>query len=539
MRQTARAGHRGMSAAVAAVPETLSTHVRSSLLFLVLAFLAGLIALPALALDSENIRVAKALSGAYAEVVDHVGPAVVGIETEKMVKAGEGGSGPMFGMEDPFEFFERFFGPDMGGPGERRRERRRAPRREQKEQPGPKEEMRSSGIGSGVIIDAEGHILTNNHVVEGADNIKVELAHEKGRTFKAEVVGSDPNSDLAVIKLTELPETLPVAELGDSDAIRPGNIVIAIGSPLGFKQSVTTGVVSAKGRNLGELAYERFIQTDASINPGNSGGPLVNLDGEVVGLNSMISVRPGSSGSIGIGFAIPINQAKGIIRQLIEKGAVTRGWLGISMNPENKDLSIEFGHDGTGVLIAEVDPEGPAKKAGIRPGDLITTFNGTAIQDNEHLRYMVADLPPGEDVPVVLLRDGGRVELTITIEPQPEDLYTRARTGGSEGPDAFSDSDEVASSLGLTVRNLDDASRSMYSVPAETESGVEVTEVDSTGEARNQGIRPGNVILQMDRQDVKDVSDFRRILKDSAGKKRIPVYLRYGEAHRWVVLNLQ
>ena len=537
MRHSNQAGQKS-AVAVAAAAKDMSTPFRLAALFLVLAFIMGLVATRASALDSENIRTAKALSSAYAEVVDHVGPAVVGIETEKMVKSGGAGSNPMLDMESPFEFFEKFFGPNFGP----QTNPRPSPQQDRRRQSEPKEEMRSSGIGSGVVIDAEGHILTNNHVVADADNIKVEFAHEKGRIFKAEVVGRDTNSDLAVIKLTELPATLPVASLGDSDALKPGNIVIAIGSPLGFKQSVTTGVVSAKGRNLGELAYERFIQTDASINPGNSGGPLVNLDGEVVGLNTMISVRPGSSGSIGIGFAIPINQAKNIIRQLIETGTVTRGWLGISMNvPENKELSIEFGHDGTGVLIAEVDPDGPARKAGIKPGDLIISFNDVAIKDNEHLRYMVADLAPGEKVPVVLLRDGRRVEMTINIESQPEDLYTRARgrSGGDSGKDSLSGSDEVASSLGLTVRNLDDATRKQYSIPAEVEAGVVVTEVDSTGEARNQGIRAGNVILQMDRQDVTNVVDFRRILKESAGKKRIPVYLRYGDAHRWLVMNLQ
>ncbi len=536
MRHTAQPFPR---AAVAARSETPRL-ARAAALFLALALLAGFAASRAAALDSENIRAAKALSNAYAEVVEHVGSAVVGIETEKRVTRGSGPSGPMGEMGNPFEFFERFFGPDMSPFGQQMPPRRGAPRRENETpEKQPEEELRTSGIGSGVVIDAEGHILTNNHVVADADNIKVEFAHEKGRIFKAEVVGRDENSDLAVIRLTELPDVLPVAELGDSDALLPGNIVIAIGSPLGFKQSVTTGVVSAKGRNLGELAYERFIQTDASINPGNSGGPLVNLDGEVVGLNTMISVRPGSSGSIGIGFAIPINQAKNIIRQLIETGSVTRGWLGITMNaPENKELSIEFGHDGTGVLIAEVDPEGPAKKADIRPGDLIIEFDGTAVKDNEHLRYMVADIAPNTVVPVVLLRDGRRVGLDLTIEAQPSDLYSRARTGGPSRDD-LSGSDEVASSLGLTVRNLDDATRKQFGIPAEVESGVVVTEVDNTGEARNQGIRPGNVILQMDRQDVTGVADFRRILKDSAGKKRIPVYLRYGDAHRWVVVNLQ
>ncbi len=502
-----------------------------------LAVLAGLFAAKTFALDSADIRVAKSLSNAYAEVVDHVGPAVVGIETEKVVKTPAiGGIG---GMEDPMEFFEKFFDiPGLRGrPG--MPDRKNTPKV-------PDETSRTSGIGSGIVIDHDGHILTNNHVVADADKIKVEFAHEKGKTYQAEIVGRDPNSDLAVIKLSDRPSYLPVADLGDSDALKPGNIVIAIGSPLGFKSSVTAGVVSAKGRNLGELAYERFIQTDASINPGNSGGPLVNLDGEVVGLNTMISVSPGSrGGSIGIGFAIPINQAKTIVRQLIEKGSVTRGWLGIVMNPEDKDLSIQLGHDGTGVLVTEVSPDGPAAKGGMKRGDLITTFDNIPIKDNEHLRYLVADTAPGRDIPVTVLRDGTKVALTINIEPQPEDLYTSSRhlgNGGGSGksPDgSLNDKDEVSSSLGLSVRNLDQALRQKYSIAESVTQGVVVTEVDQTGEAKNVGIRPGTVIIEMNNQPVKDVAAFRRILKESAGKDKIVVFLRYGDVSRYMILRLK
>ncbi|MCD8352326.1 MAG: Do family serine endopeptidase [Planctomycetaceae bacterium] len=523
MRQTPR-----QQAVAIAATATGGRTLRMVFAALVLAVMAAMFASNAFALDSENVRVAKALSNAYAEVVDHVGPAVVGIETEKIVRR----SASPRGMDDPMEFFERFFDLPPG----------MSPRNRQ-QRPTPKDETtRSTGIGSGVVIDEEGHILTNNHVVADADNIKVEFASEKGRTFKAEVVGRDPNSDLAVIKLVEKPDYLPVAAMGDSEALKPGNIVIAIGSPLGFKQSVTSGVVSAKGRNLGELAYERFIQTDASINPGNSGGPLVNLDGEVVGLNTMISVRPGSSGSIGIGFAIPINQAKTVIRQLIEKGSVTRGWLGIVMNPDDKDISLQLGHDGTGVLITEVDPSGPAHKAGIRRGDLIIQFDNLGIKDNEHLRYLVAETAPGRDVPVTVLRAGERVNLSLTVEAQPDDLYTSARRlgmGGGEGGSGIEGADEVSSSLGLTVRNLDDATRKQYEIADTVRQGVVVTEVDDSGEAKELGIRPGTVIIEMDGQPVKDIPAFRRILKDSAGKEKILVYLRYGEVSRYMSMKLK
>ncbi len=490
-------------------------------------FLAMVLAPRVMAAESENLRIAKALSNAYAEVVDKVAPAVVGIETEKIIR--RGGEDEGSGDDVLNRFFDQL--PDDFGPRLRRR-------------PGPDAApQKSQGIGSGVVIDREGHILTNNHVVADADTIKVEFANEKGKTYKATVVGRDPNSDLAVIKLADHPGDFPYAKLGDSDALKPGNIVIAIGSPLGFKQSVTQGVVSAKGRSLGELAYERFIQTDASINPGNSGGPLVNLDGEVVGLNTMISTS-GGRGSIGIGFAIPINQAKSVINQLIEKGTVTRGWLGIEMNVEDAEIARELGQaDGTGVLIVNVTPEGPAAKAGIRKGDLIVSFDNIAIRDNEHLRYLVADTEPGRDVPVVVLRDGERVKLSINIAAQPEDLYARARQGGGRsGPGGNLEKDgveEVSSSLGLTVRNLDDATRQKYGISDKVTSGVVVTKVDETGEASEKGVRPGTVIMEMDRLPVKDVASFRKIMKDSAGKDKLLVNLRFGDVSRYMLFKLK
>lgn len=509
--------------AVATVATEQSRGLRVLFAVILLAVTTGLFATRAVALDSDNIRVAKAISGALAEVVDYVSPAVVGIETEKMVKT------PSFsgGIDDPMGFFERFFNmPEGMGPRMRRN-------------PDEGGTSKTSGIGSGVVIDAEGHILTNNHVVANADKIKIEFASEKGKTYQAEVVGRDPNTDIAVIKLTEKPAYLPVADLGDSDLLKPGNMVMAIGSPMGFKQSVTLGIISAKERKLGELAYERFIQTDADINPGNSGGPLVNLDGEVVGINTMISVGRGGSGSIGIGFSIPINQAKTIVRQLIEKGSVTRGWLGITMNPEDRDISIELGHDGSGVLITEVDPSGPAHKAGMRRQDLITTFDGIALRDNDHLRNMVADLAPEQVVPITVLRDGKKVNLKVTIKAQPEDLYTNARRyiGGGSG-DGIDGVQEVSTSLGMTVRNLDDAARKKYEIAESVTSGVVVSEVDSTGEARTAGIRPGTVIIEMNNKPVSDVASFRRILKESAGKDKILVYLRYGEVSRYMSLKL-
>lgn len=523
MQQTTMSRQQTRSAVAVAVRD-VSVPLRLAFFLFALAVLGALFVPRAMALDSENIRTAKALSNAYAEVVEHVGPAVVGIETEKIRK---GGGMSLRGMQDEWDILERFF--DLPPGFKRPTPERRAP-----------EDDVSRGIGSGVVIDVDGHILTNNHVVADADNINIEFSTQKGRKYKAEIVGRDPNSDLAVIKLLEQPDELPVAVLGDSDDLKPGNIVIAIGSPLGLRSSVTSGVVSAKDRSLGELAYERFIQTDASINPGNSGGPLVNLDGEVVGLNTMISTAGGRSGSIGIGFAIPINQAKSVVKQLIEKGSVTRGWLGIVMNPEDQDISKDLGHDGSGVLVTEVESSGPAAKAGIRRGDLIVSFDNIAIRDNEHLRYLVAETNPGRDVPVTVVRDNDRVNLTINIQAQPEDLYTNAnrRRGGGGGSGNMGDAEEVSSSLGLSVRNLDDATRQKYNISEQVTHGVVVTEIDETGEAKNAGVRPGTVILEMNNLPVQDIASFRKILKDSEGKEKILVFMRYGEVSRYIRLKL-
>lgn len=495
-----------------------------AILFAVLATLF-LASRSVVAADRESLKVAKALSEAYADVVEMAGPAVVGIETEKLSggrnRSGDDEEGEIFDND----IFERFFRhlPREFGPGPRLK---RAP------------ERRVRGIGSGIIIDRTGHILTNNHVIAEADKIRVELA-EKGRIFEAEIVGRDPNTDLAVIKLIDAPSDLPIAKIGDSDALRPGNIVVAIGSPMGFKQSVTTGVVSAKGRTLGELSYERFIQTDAAINPGNSGGPLVNLDGEVVGLNTLISTRSG--GSDGIGFAIPINQAKSVIAQLIEKGSVTRGWLGIVMNPEDPEISVELGHDGSGVLVTDVDPEGPAAKAGIRKGDLIVSFDNMPINDNDHLRYLVADTTPGRDVPIVVVRASEKVNLSIYIEPQPDDLFTRARggNGGGSGPDSGSSTEMSSDKLGIDVQNLDSALRQRFEIGDDIKTGVLVTNVNPTGPAADKGITPGTVIIEINNRPVNDVATFKKILDENSEREKILVYVKRGQVSRYIMLNFK
>ncbi len=493
--------------------------------FMALAMTAFWMPGKAFSADSDNMKVAKAFSGALAEVVEQVSPSVVGIETERMVKSEN------FSGDDSMDIFERFFEqmPRGFGPSPRR-------------SPNQMEPRRSRGLGSGSIISAEGHILTNNHVVADADTIKVELPFEKGKTFKAEIVGTDPNTDIAVIKLIDPPANLPVASLGDSELMKPGNLVVAIGSPLGFKQSVTFGIVSAKGRTLGEFSYERFIQTDASINMGNSGGPLLNLDGEIIGINTMISTG-GGSGSIGIGFAIPMSQAKNVVEQLIATGTVTRGWVGIVMNPDDQDISRELGHDGSGVLVTDTDPKGPAARAGIEKGDLIIAFDDQPIRDNEHLRYMVAEMQPGKDVAATVLRNGKKVTLTIRIEAQPEDMFARSRAIGSQGQSNGRNQgeEETNADMGITLQNLNDQTRQRYNIADSVTSGVIVTKVEAGSEAEDQGLIVGTVILELDREQVKDIATFQTLLKDkkAEGKDRVLAYVRHGDIARYVMLRLK
>ncbi|MDR1612354.1 MAG: Do family serine endopeptidase [Planctomycetota bacterium] len=484
--------------------------------------------------DSDDVKVAKALSNAYAEVVDRVAPAVVGIVTTKTERR-DFDNESMFGNE----MLERFFRnlPREFDP----RFRFRDPKQDQ--------ERRTRGFGSGVIIDPEGHILTNNHVIADADKVadKIEVliaGGGKGKTYEAELVGRDPNSDLAVIKLKEPPANLTAAQLGDSDAMKPGNVVLAIGSPMSLTQSVSTGIISAKGRALGQIAYEQFIQTDASINPGNSGGPLVNLDGKVIGLNTIILTKSG--GFEGIGFAIPINQAKTVINQLVETGSVVRGWLGIAMNPDDPEISLGMGHDGSGVVVTEAAIDGPAAKAGIRKGDLIISFDNMPITDNDHLRYMVAETAPGRSVPVVILRSGERVTLMVDILPQPEDLFTKGRAADPAGPDRSGENREdretreAASRLGIEVRELDAQARQLYGIEeSDVATGVVITKIDPEGPAADKGIEPGVTIMEMNQRPVKDVATFRKILQENLDKDKILVYLKRGAVGRYMMLKLQ
>jgi Do/DeqQ family serine protease len=408
-------------------------------------------------------------------VVEQVIPAVVTVRSERRVRN--------VSQDLPFDLRE-FFG-DRFGQGRR----------------GPQlPERRQGGLGSGVIVRPDGYILTNHHVVDGAEQVNVELTD--GRTLKAKVVGTDQPSDLAVLKVegTNL-QTLP---LGDSDAVRVGDVVLAVGNPLGVGQTVTMGIVSAKGRATGGAdTYEDFIQTDAPINQGNSGGALVSSRGELVGINSQILTPSG--GNIGIGFAIPANLAKNVMTQLIETGRVHRGMIGVTIQPVTSDLARSLGlTDVRGALVSAVEAGGPADKAGVRRGDVITSVNGIAVKDTNDLRNDVAQLKPGSEVKLTLVRDGKQQAVTATLSERKAASAER-----EEGAAA-----SAAGGFGMAVEPLT-RDRAQELGLAST-AGVVVVEVQSGGRAADAGLRPGDVIIEVDRKPVSSPDQLRAALKDGS-----------------------
>jgi serine protease Do len=439
---------------------------------------------------------------AFSSVVKKAGPAVVHVRVEKSVKK-RLQQNPMDFFNDPF--FERFFGPQFRQP----REREQPPR-----------EFKQRGAGSGFIISSEGHILTNNHVVGDADTITVRLADE--REFKAEVIGTDPQSDVALIKIEG--KDLPVVSLGDSDKMEVGEWVIAIGSPFELSQTVTVGVISAKGRSrIGISDYENFIQTDAAINPGNSGGPLLNIHGEAIGMNTAIFSRSG--GYMGIGFAIPINMAKAIQQQLLKHGKVTRGWLGVVIQDVTDELAKSFSLDNArGVLISEVSDDSPANKAGLLQGDVINRLNGTEIKDVTALRNKVALILPGTTVTIELVRDGTTKKLTVTIGEQPENFGKPGSIG-----------DDSLQKMGLTLQDLttDLAKQFNYA----EDQGVLIADVEPDSPAAMAALKAGQLIEEVNKKRVRNLKQLKKVLEESKNGDQVLLRVRAGDYSQYVVLQ--
>jgi serine protease Do len=355
------------------------------------------------------------------------------------------------------------------------------------------EQSPGRAMGSGFIIDPSGLIITNDHVVRNADEVQV-LLHD-GRKFTSRDIKRDPRSDLAIIRITA-PSALPFLKLGDSDAMEVGDRVLAIGSPLGMTGTVTSGIISAKGRDLHSNMYEDFLQTDAAINPGNSGGPLVNLAGEVVGVNS--AIKSSTGGFQGIGLAIASNLVKNVEDQLQKSGSVVRGYMGVQVGPLNADVSGRLGlKDKSGVVVAKVMPNSPAQKSGLEEGDILTDVNGQAVKDPRSLQRTVAGLTIGKKVELVVLRDGQRKTLTMTVENQPDSFNVSSDTA----PPAH------RSKLGIQVENLTPKTASQFGY-AEKTQGVLITDVDADSVAGRAGLDSGMVILKVDGKAVRTVTDF-------------------------------
>ena len=428
----------------------------------------------------------------FADVAAKATPAVVFIQVEKQVSMGN----REFYFNNPFDLFgddfaEKFFGLP---PRQRSLPDRRAPGR------GRAPTFKQTGQGSGFIISKDGYILTNTHVVGDVDKITVKLAD--GREFQAKKIGADSKTEVAVIKIDA--DDLPVLEIGKPDELQIGEWVIAIGNPFGLKETLTVGVVSAKGRsNIGITDYENFIQTDAAINPGNSGGPLLNIDGEAVGINTAIYSRSG--GYMGIGFAVPIDMAIKIKDQLITTGRVTRGYMGVVLNPGKvtEAMAKSFGRDEAGgVLIAEVQKDGPADKAGIKRGDILIELDGKKITDISQFRQDVAQILPNTKTKLVLFRDGKNRTVTVTVGEFPED-------GSAEGDEVGSEQNLEKYGFAIQELTQDLARRFGY----EAEQGVIISEVFSGSAAEEKGLRPGMLIMEVNRIEVSSVKRFEEAMK--------------------------
>lgn len=451
--------------------------------------------------DSADIELLDRSAKAFARVVKDVQPAVVHIDVTASVE-----TNPEFEQFFNNPFFERFFGPEyrrFQDPNRRKRQQR--------------------GAGSGFIIDQEGYIITNNHVVEKSEKITVTLADKS--KVEAKLIGTDPKSDIALIKI-DFEDDLPVVELGDSDSLEVGEWVIAIGNPFGLNQTVTVGVVSAKGRSrVGINEYENFIQTDAAINPGNSGGPLLNIRGQVVGINSALYSRTG--GYMGIGFAIPINMAKFINEQLMAHGKVTRGYLGVGIQDVDEALAESFGLEKAGgVLITDVQEDTPASRAGVKSEDVIVGLDEVEIKDTQDLRNRIAQIVPGTSVALHLMRNGKPVELQVKIGEQPVNFGVASIDRPGNNP---------LSSFGLLVQELtpDLAEQLGY----EGRQGLVISEVALGSPADEFGLRSGHLIEEVQKVKVTSLQDLQRAMQQSEAKDRVLLRIRVGQNSRYVVLK--
>jgi serine protease Do len=457
---------------------------------------------PAKRVNPTTLRYAEQLSEAFHNAVEVAMPSVVTIHSKTKAQPVAKGNGSLPRGDNPFKGtpFEQYFN-DRGFEGFQ-------------QSPTPRRE----GMGSGVIIDPSGIVLTNNHVVEGADEVVVHLAD--GREFKADDIKTDPHSDLAVIRIHGA-GSLPAASLGNSDKLHIGDWVMAIGSPFALDQTVSAGIISGTGRELSAIRA-KFLQTDAAINPGNSGGPLINLEGEVVGINTAIATNNGSFN--GIGFAIPANLAKWITGQLIKQGTVQRAYLGVGISPLTADLAEKLGTtDQEGVAVTQVNPDTPAAAAGFEPYDVITRFGGKKVDNPRQLQELVERVPLDAKQDVEVMRKGKTMTLSVTPRAMPMDEMQRSTRNGAYEHNDASPSNWTAEEMGVEVTDLTAEQAKEAGVKS---GGVLIANVDPGKAGAEAGLRPGMMVLKVDRTPVKNVEEFKTAMKDQSVKNKILLHVQ-------------
>ncbi|HAJ79766.1 MAG TPA: protease [Fibrobacteres bacterium] len=476
--------------------------------------------------DIKNPPGIEAFRNVFADVAEKVVPSVVSvIPTQIDTVTFSNNPFYQFFGDEPFSGespFDQFFG--MQNPRGRNRQ----------QQPQMKKELRrQQGLGSGVIVSKDGYILTNYHVVHGADEIEVKTTD--GRTFEASIVGVDSLSDVAVIKIKNSVKDLAVAYIGDSDKLRVGEWVMAIGNPFSLTSTVTQGIVSALGRKVDNSnLYQNYIQTDAAINPGNSGGALVDLNGALIGINTMIVTKSG--GFMGIGMAIPINLAKKVMEDIIYRGKVTRGWLGVQIQDVNEAMRGSLGlGERKGVLISDVFKDQPADKTGIRRGDVILSIDGKKVTSSNELRNTVANISPGAKTPITLFRAGKELSLTVKLTERNEGAIDKI--AGESGNDGENPS-EALKQLGLQTSNLTEALRKQYSIDKDV-SGVVVIEVDQVSQAASEGIQEGDVIQEVNREAVTSVKEFAKAVKSIKTGDNVMLLVKRGQSTLYIAFTMK
>jgi serine protease Do len=492
-----------------------------------LGFLGAVLAVALVVALPIGVSQAKASPDSFADLAERLLPSVVNISTTQTMKVNKQRRGPdmpQFPPGSPFEeFFKDFLERNQGG-GNGSGGGRPAPRRAQ-------------SLGSGFIIDGAGIVVTNNHVIADADEIRVRLQDDT--EFEAKILGRDPKTDLAVLKIEPGKTKLTSVSFGDSDKLRVGDWVVAIGNPFGLGGTVTAGIVSARGRDINQGPYDDFIQTDASINKGNSGGPLFNLAGEVIGINTAIFSQSG--GSVGIGFAVASHLAAPVVAQLKDFGRTRRGWLGVRIQTVTDEIAEGFGlSETTGALVAEVTKGGPAEAAGIMPGDVILSFNSRQVESMRKLPRIVAETPVGVDVPVEVWRDGGIAKVTARIG-ELEEAEKSETVSTSKTDEPSSTKTGRVEAVGLELSTLSDMLRTKHSVAEET-SGVMVMAIDPDSPAAEKGLRPGDVIVEVDQIEVTNPAEVAEIVQkviDAETKKSVLFTVNRQGAIRFVGLRVK